>query len=729
MPIALRDITRKRKEKDQENKKQKPLIPAVLCTVGGAIADAGGKALSARAEGDVNYVWAMTYGDGTPAKYRHRVATVSDLTGTPVYLGYFEDSIEIEVYSVNTDVMVLDEAELPKSQHADTHLPWGYDPLTVYKRAHAEFKLTVADGLNVAVTAYEYDDLSGNRAVYPGTNSKDLTASVPGTAGQARWVLVYLDKADNTLKTVDGTVGPDVPTYTLTKPNTPSGGVACAYVRLAYGQTEISEADIDDGRRQWGSGGGSGGAPTDAQYVTLATNATLTNERVLTAGDGIDLTDGGAGSTITASLDINGLTGEAAADDADTIAIYDDSAGALKKQTRANLLGSLLRPTIADAKGDLLVATAADTIARLAVSGNNGYVLTEDSGEASGLKWAAAGSGAWPFDDVITVGGADADYQTLQDAIDDCSGGEQILVGVDLTEDATVDVAVEIYGVTRDITITGNLTLTAAAKVRNLTLVQTGTGTDNAGVTFQTNAALVEDCTIQATGAGTNNYAVSQFGNYFGNELRNCDVLASGATNNYAVHLGGIAGTPNGFTITGGKLSGATDDVYLNKSDMTLYLRQGPILANNDLNAPFGAWTGHYTMGGGDWYTFTPTVTQSGSVTVTVVLARYKIVEKICHMEIILSVTGTGSAGNNIVIGGIPAAAAIKNQLGGLLPVGFATVLDNGTTLYTAQVNDNASGTSVVLRDTNTAGIIGTNPSFALANGDALVLNMTYEVA
>ena len=41
------------------------------------------------------------------------------------------------------------------------------------------------------------------------------------------------------------------------------------------------------------------GAPTDAQYVTLATDATLTNERVLTAGSGITLTDGGAGSTVT----------------------------------------------------------------------------------------------------------------------------------------------------------------------------------------------------------------------------------------------------------------------------------------------------------------------------------------------------------------------------------------------------------------------------------------------
>lgn len=48
--------------------------------------------------------------------------------------------------------------------------------------------------------------------------------------------------------------------------------------------------------------GASSGAPTAAQYVTLATDATLSNERVLTAGNGITLTDAGAGSTITVAL-------------------------------------------------------------------------------------------------------------------------------------------------------------------------------------------------------------------------------------------------------------------------------------------------------------------------------------------------------------------------------------------------------------------------------------------
>jgi len=46
-----------------------------------------------------------------------------------------------------------------------------------------------------------------------------------------------------------------------------------------------------------------------------------------------------------------------------------------------------IQNAIVDAKGDLIAATAADTPARLAV-GTNGQVLTADSAEATGLKWA-----------------------------------------------------------------------------------------------------------------------------------------------------------------------------------------------------------------------------------------------------------------------------------------------------------------------------------------------------
>jgi len=50
-----------------------------------------------------------------------------------------------------------------------------------------------------------------------------------------------------------------------------------------------------------------------------------------------------------------------------------------------------IQPTIVDAKGDLIVATAADTVSRLAV-GSNDQVLTCDSSQATGIKWAAPAS-------------------------------------------------------------------------------------------------------------------------------------------------------------------------------------------------------------------------------------------------------------------------------------------------------------------------------------------------
>lgn len=44
-------------------------------------------------------------------------------------------------------------------------------------------------------------------------------------------------------------------------------------------------------------------APNDLSYVTLATSSSLANERVLTAGSGIAITDGGAGGAVTVAID------------------------------------------------------------------------------------------------------------------------------------------------------------------------------------------------------------------------------------------------------------------------------------------------------------------------------------------------------------------------------------------------------------------------------------------
>lgn len=47
---------------------------------------------------------------------------------------------------------------------------------------------------------------------------------------------------------------------------------------------------------------GGGGAPVNAQYVVMALDATLTNERKLTAGTDITIVDGGANGNVTISV-------------------------------------------------------------------------------------------------------------------------------------------------------------------------------------------------------------------------------------------------------------------------------------------------------------------------------------------------------------------------------------------------------------------------------------------
>lgn len=83
----------------------------------------------------------------------------------------------------------------------------------------------------------------------------------------------------------------------------------------------------------------------------------------------------GVDYTATDGVSLTALSALAANDDVTIITF-----------TAFELVDSIAR-SILDAKGDLLVASGADTPARLPV-GTNGLVLTADSAEANGLKWA-----------------------------------------------------------------------------------------------------------------------------------------------------------------------------------------------------------------------------------------------------------------------------------------------------------------------------------------------------
>jgi hypothetical protein len=77
----------------------------------------------------------------------------------------------------------------------------------------------------------------------------------------------------------------------------------------------------------------------------------------------------------------------------------------------------VLTKKIVDAKGDLLVGTADNAVSRVAV-GTNGYVLTADSAETGGLKWAAPAAVGSFTSSILFEGSTADDYETTLQVVD-----------------------------------------------------------------------------------------------------------------------------------------------------------------------------------------------------------------------------------------------------------------------------------------------------------------------
>lgn len=131
------------------------------------------------------------------------------------------------------------------------------------------------------------------------------------------------------------------------------------------------------------------------------------------------------------------------------------------------------------------------------------------------------------------------------------------------------------------------------------------------------------------------------------------------------------------------------------------------------------------------WRTWTPTVTQSGAVTVTVTYAVIKNLVDMVFAEVELTVTGTGTAANAISIAGIPTGFQVAGAgLGSRRTIGVVNIVDQstGTHHIGALV---ANGANDLRGITNGVGnFIGITPNFALANdGDTISFSARWQRA
>ncbi len=129
--------------------------------------------------------------------------------------------------------------------------------------------------------------------------------------------------------------------------------------------------------------------------ATSATNAEASfdsmDDRYLGAHASDPTTDNDGNALLTGALFFNSSTNEMKVWNGSAWQLVDSASG--------------ISPSLIDAKGDLIAGTANDTVARLAV-GTDGFVLTADSAEATGLKWSASTGGGAGLQDVFFLMGA-----------------------------------------------------------------------------------------------------------------------------------------------------------------------------------------------------------------------------------------------------------------------------------------------------------------------------------
>jgi hypothetical protein len=189
-----------------------------------------------------------------------------------------------------------------------------------------------------------------------------------------------------------------------------------------------------------------------------------------------------------------------------------------------DLANGAIAKSIVDAKGDLVAATADDTVSRLAV-GANGTVLTADSSEATGLKWATpAAGGGMTLLSTTTLSGATTTISSIsQDYV-------QLFMTIEGVTNATADGTFRIspngVDTTQTITIMGNNnTVTTSADYQ---------GKINSGIALaRANAGNSFACTINNYTSTTGKKSFEFYGGYintssaFGTVSQTGDCIAS----------------------------------------------------------------------------------------------------------------------------------------------------------------------------------------------------------
>lgn len=249
------------------------------------------------------------------------------------------------------------------------------------------------------------------------------TGRTIGMTGDVVWTSPAFDGSGNV--TAAGTIQAD--SVALTTDTTGD------YVATITGDSEITVS----------------GAGTEGRAVTLAIAATIARDSevsdAVSAHTG-DATDAHAASAITntpaggiAATTVQAALNELDTEKANVPTGTPDGTKYLRDDNTwqpVSAGGSVATDAIFDAKGDLAVGTGANTAAKLS-AGTNGHVLTLDSAESTGMKWAAPGAGSSQRTYAVVIAASDSVSTTGADYV--CDGTDdqvQIQAAIDAVSTA-----------------------------------------------------------------------------------------------------------------------------------------------------------------------------------------------------------------------------------------------------------------------------------------------------
>jgi hypothetical protein len=138
----------------------------------------------------------------------------------------------------------------------------------------------------------------------------------------------------------------------------------------------------------------------------------------------------------------------------------------------------------------------------------------------------------------------------------------------------------------------------------------------------------------------------------------------------------------------------------------------GDILTAADLNAI------------GVWSTYTPVLVQNGTRTATVNYASYVQINKMCAVNVDLTCTTAGSAGNIVTV-----SLPVNSNTSSPVAVGTGLIFDDSGSdviLVTPVINSASTVRFAADATTSYSSAWGANPSVALANNDVISFSIIY---